>query len=1026
MAGSRPNVFTVAPGAPFLDTLARAFLDGRLTPARPPPDAIAIADAVIYLPTRRACRALVPALHQASGRKALLLPRIAPLGGVADDEEAAATPAQGEMPLPAAVSDLERRVVLADIARLWAAEAGRAAGAGIAADPVPRTPGEAVALAADLAVLLDDMLIRGVDAAALARILPQDRPELALNGQINLDFLTHAIERWGGHLAARGLVERVVVRDRQILRAAEALAARPPGAPVIAAGSTGSVPATAALIKAIAERADGAVVLPGLDLDLDEDSWAVLTPDHPQFGMKQLLAEIGIDRGAVTEFSSGDGAAGLRRRLASEVMRPAETAERWAPRLAEIDGHALTAALGATCLIRAHDEHEEARVIALALRETVEHAGMTAALVTPDRSLARRVVAELGRWGLAVNDSAGRPLALTAPGILVRHLLAAAVGGFAPVATLALLKHPLARLGLGAGAARRAARALELAALRGGRPAPGIAGLAAALAEAKATPGRHPVIARLGDRDFAAADELVARLGRATAPLTELLAADGEPPADAVVEALIVAAEAIAEPEPGGVPLLWRGEAGEALATMLAELAAASAHAEPVATADLGLWLDQLMAGRAVRSRAPDGGRIAIWGPLEARLQTADRLIVGGLNEGVWPAETQTDPWLGRHMRAALGLDPPERRIGLAAHDFAQAFGTGEVILTRALKTDGTPTVPSRWIWRMTALLGALGMAGALDTGSRWLAWARGLDHVETATPTDPPRPAPPLAARPHRLSVTQIETLIRDPYAIYARRVLRLEPLDALDQSPAASDQGLIVHSALAELIADNRAAPFGEDALDRLRAIGAELFTRLDAHPGLKAYWWTRFERVARWFVAEEAAHRSPGAVSHTEIEGALDLEIPGLIAPFKLTARADRIDIDAKGRARILDYKTGKPPSPKQMAALMSPQLPLEAAMAAAGAFAAVGPRQVAGLAHIQLTGRGESGTVLEVEAPEALAERAMKFLVARLALYADPATYYASRRSPKYEEFPGPYDHLARVGEWSVALGRRHDG
>src|SRR5690606_20009946 len=108
-------------------------------------------------------------------------------------------------------------------------------------------------------------------------------------------------------------------------------------------------------------------------------------------------------------------------------------------------------------------------------------------------------------------------------------------------------------------------------------------------------------------------------------------------------------------------------------------------------------FFDELLSARVVRPRFGLHPRLFIWGPLEARLQHADRMILGGLNEGTWPGEANIDPWVNRPMRAAMGLEPPERRIGLSAHDFAEGASAEEAVLSRALKVEGAPAVASRW-----------------------------------------------------------------------------------------------------------------------------------------------------------------------------------------------------------------------------------------------------------------------------------------------------------------------------------------
>ena len=1029
-----PTVFSIPPGSPFLETLARAMLDGALGPGIGALSPLELSATTVYLPTMRARRALAFALHREAGG-GVLMPHIRALGEIGADEPSPAFAVDGEAgPAQlAVVSDAERHAVLADIAMDWARRTSLVRGGQTDDDaeagphPVPRTPVEAVAFAIELARFLDELSIADVSRSALERVVPPELGELARNWEISFEFLSDAMERWTEHLRRRQLDDRVRRRDLTLLGEAMRLEHEGAPAPVIAAGSTGSVPAAATLMRAIARAPNGAVVLPGLDRDLDQHGWREIGPDHPQFGMKRLIAIIGVDRDEVRSLGPAPAPTRAGRAwLVSEAMRPASTADLWAKRLPSLDPVELRESLRGVSLVVADDEHEEARAIALMLRRAADEPERSTALVTPDRMLARRVAGELGRWGMSVDDSAGQPLATTRQGTFLRLLIEAVSSRFAPVEIASLLKHPLTRLGLSPGTARHGARIVEIAALRGVRPGPGLEGLRAALERTRtnlSTSRCHPVLARLDNSDFSAAADLLRRLGEALQPISDHDPQGAQTPLSDLVRGHVLAAEALARVPEGEVAPLWAGDDGHAMAAFLAELAAASAEASPIRPAEFGGWFERMMHGRVVRLARRDPASIAIWGPLEARLQHVDRLILGGLNEGTWPSQTETDPWLGRQMREALGLDAPERHIGLQAHDVAQALGGDEVIVTRAKKSGGTPAVASRWLWRLTTLLDAAGASDALQPSQPWIGWARRLDAVDSAEPCAPPSPTPPVAARPKRLSVTRIETLMRDPYAIYASEVLGLRPLDPLDLPPDAADYGTIVHAALGRLFAQHPTAPLPDNALEELLALGREEFSALDDRPGLKAYWWLRFERIAGWLVEADRDLRNAGTSSHCELSGQIELDVEGLDQPFILNARADRIDIDGTQAASLIDFKTGKPPTEKQIEALLAPQLPLEAAILAAGGFPSLGEMTARTLVHVALSGREPAGEILAAQGePSDLAERSVDLVRQLIASYARAEQPYLSRIAVEREGYAGDFDHLARVGEWSQALKR----
>lgn len=965
------QVFTIPPGAAFVDTLA-----GRLL-AEAGDDPLALADMEVLLPTRRACRAMSDAFLRLSGGKPLLLPRLRPLGDL-DEEELDLTGAEPP-DLAAAVAPVERVLVLARLIL----SAARAQGG-----HVP-SPDQAARLAAELARLLDAVQAEGLEFSALARLVPED---YAAHWQLTLDFLKIVTEAWPAILAERGALDPEDRLNRAVAAQLEAWRTHPPAHKVIAAGSTGSRPAVAGLLAAVAGLPAGRVVLAGLDREMDDQSWAALDPAHPQYGLKSLLDRLGIGRDAVAPLVPGPEPRAGRVRLLAEAMRPAATCEAWR------DLPALEAgALEGVWRLDAPTPREEAGAIALMMRAELEHLGRTCALVTPDRGLARRVAGELERWGLSVDDSAGRPLGLTEPGAFLRLAAGMVAEDFAPHPLLACLKHPLAAGGVEAGAFRALVRRLELRALRGPRPAPGVTGLLRAVDDPR-------LVGWLGDLEAMAA------------PLARLLAADEAPLAD-LLRAHMEFAEWLAGDEQlPGPARLWRGEAGEAAARFAAELAEAAPALGAVPGRCYPALLDELMAGVAVRSAWDRHPRLFIWGPLEARLQHADLLILGGLNEGTWPAPPEADPWMSRPMRAAFGLAPPERRIGLAAHDFAQGFAAPRVVLTRSLRVDGTPTVPSRWLMRLDAVMRGAGLAFDRDA-AEWLDWHALLDRPGEWRRPAIPAPAPPVSARPRRLSVTEIETWMRDPYAIYARHVLRLRALDPIDADPGAAEYGSVVHEALELFLkAWPRALP--DDPEAELLATGRALFESRNLSPALWAFWWPRFQSVARWVAARERGRRHRLVRVHAEAGGALEIEAP--FGPFTLTAKADRIDELADGTLGLIDYKTGTPPRAREVAAGFAPQLPLEAVIARHGGFAGVRPAAVSELLYWHLKG-GAAGGEERDAGPDAaaLADEALEGLHALVAAFDDPATPYAARPHPEHAPRYSDYLHLARVREWASA-------
>jgi ATP-dependent helicase/nuclease subunit B len=696
-----------------------------------------------------------------------------------------------------------------------------------------------------------------------------------------------------------------------------------------------------------------------------------------------------------------------RAEIVSAALLPAERTHGWKKRAAELEPLLVLDAMGGVQRIDCQSEREEAQVIALALRRFLaEHDDGVAALVTPDRRLARRVTAELKRWRIEIDDSAGQPLQQTAPGAYLLALCDAAANEWAPIPLLALLKHPLAAGGRALGYLRRQARRLDRGLLRGPRPAPGWGGLRQAI-EAR------DQFSKLTDLDREKLPRVVARLERATEAMAGW--SEKQPPLERL-RALIASAEALAATdEENGVERLWRGEAGEALSDFVHDALQSFSGLPAIAPEDFTALMLELLSGVAVRPRFGRHPRLAIWGPLEARLQQADLLVLGSLNEGTWPAETAIDPWLNRPMRQGFGLPAPERRIGLSAHDFQQAMGAPRVLLTRAERVDGAPTVPSRWLLRLDAFLTCSGdgLPSNADALERRLAQI--IDRPGKVEPGRRPMPRPGAARRPNGLSVTSIETWRRNPYAIYARYILRLKALDPLDQDPTAADLGSAVHEALHEFV---RKFPHAlpSDALALLRAEGEEAFRPWLDRPNVWAFWQPRFQRIAAWWIAEERERRTAVMTAiATEVEGTL--ELPELAPAFTLTARADRIDTFRDGSLTIIDYKTGQPPMQGDITLGFAPQLALEAAMALEGAFPGINGSTIAELAHWQLSGNRDGGAAKPVrDDPMQLAKQARAGLVALVAAFGRDDAAYAATPDPQFAPRYDDYAHLARNIEW----------
>ena len=962
------GLYGLPPGADFAGEFVAGFLD-RMA-GRPPE---AMARVTIYANAARTLAELKGAFDR---HGPLLLPRLLPVTNL-------------DIPALMAVAEaapLARRLQLARlVARLLDARRDLAAGHSIAS------------LARSLADLMQEMQYEGLGPEALEGI---DTGDHARHWQNALAFL---------RIAARFHLDGPPVDRAARQRLAAETLARDwaqgiglPDGPVIVAGSTGSHGATRLFMQAVASLPEGAVVLPGFDFDQPQSVWDSLdagAEDHPQARFAPLIRALGRP----ARWTDTPPPAPDRNRLISLALRPAPVTDQWiaeGPRLPD-----LMAPTRDLTLIEAEQPGEEAEVIALLLRDAAER-HQPATLIAADGSLIRRVIAALDRWRLCPDESAGQPLSLTAPGLFLRQVAALYGQPLTVDRLLILLKHPLTVTGsplMGANEARLMARELELELRRNGPAFPDGTCL----------------------RDWAArgdglrktwAEWLADLLDRIT-PLARDRA--DRPLADRLRD-LIALAQSLAA-GPGGdaaASRLWQDRDGTLLQSTVAHLADHADQGPALGPVEFcALLLDEL-SRQSVRIEG-EAHYLHIRGTRETRIVGDGIVILSGLNEGGWPQALSPDPWLSRPMRLAAGLPLPERRIGLAAHDFQQAMGLPRVILTRSRREAEAETIPSRWLNRLTNLMGGLpdrsgpeALAAMRARGDLWLARAAALSRPSgPARPAARPSPIPP--APPFReLPVTDVSLLIRDPYAVYAKRVLGLRPLPPLRPEPDAALRGQTLHSIMESLIASNPAPDTPPDLLKaRFLSLTAEVLAREVPWPAARAFWTARMERIADRICADELARLAEGRPVVVEKRGRVAL--PGM--DFVLTARPDRIDLLGDGRVMIYDYKSGKPPTDRQMASF-DKQLILEAAMVRRAGFDAIGPAEVAGIRYIHLGGEGE--THPRDHSPDLESENWDGF-VRLIASYLSGEVGFAAMRAPEQMGYAGDYDHLSRYGEWSLA-------
>ncbi|MFB9953327.1 double-strand break repair protein AddB [Rhizobium puerariae] len=1057
MAGQhQPRVFTIQAGAPFLKTVAAALCDGRLSEGfrYDPSDPLALADVTIFVPTRRSARVLRSEFVDLLGGRSAILPVIRPLGETDDDSGYFDLVAPEEMDLALPIGGTARLLELGRLILAWRNQLPKIVLDVHSESPLiaPASPADAVWLARALAELIDSIETEERDWADLKKL---QTGEHALWWQLTAEFLSIASTFWPARLEELRRSSPAKHRAAILRGEARRISTREHKGPVIVAGSTGSVPAAADLITAISRLPGGTVILPGLDLSMPADQWAMIGEEildgrlepasrsHPQFGLSRLLKKLGVIRDEVPTLGDVPPDLAFRARTISQALAPARATDHWNAWRESVNRDLLHSAFADVSLIEAANEREEAVAIAIALRLALEKPGRDggeaqAALITPDRVLALRVTAELSRFGIVADDSAGSALSGTLQGTLTQLLLEATLRPGDPVAIVGLLKHPLMSLGLPAAELRSSVEALEVLALRGGTGDMDISALEPLLEKqlSEQASDRHPPRWRLSLPDDAAdkARDLARRLARAIEPLASAFVRR-RPDGRGLTSKLTLAdwaartgraLEAVAIDERENLAALWSGEAGERLAGLLSEVIETDGQME----ADGPQWIDIIMAlttGEAVKPRSLSHPRAFIFGTLEARLQSMDTMILGGLNEGSWPGQTVNNPFLSRTMKTDMGLEPPERRIGQLAHDFEMACGTGHLILSRSLRQGSTPTVASRWLQRLLALGGKQLGDELKARGDQYRHWASAIDAGENQPGAKRPAPKPPAELQPKSYSFSEVGRLRRDPYSIYARRILKLDPLDPFNRDPGAAERGTLYHAIIDRYTREGH-KPGSPAAKEAMRRITHELFDAEQLPPHIDRVWRPRFLEVSRAFQDWEAERAPDIRKTLTEAGAGWELEPAGI----RVTGIADRIDIRGSGLADLVDYKTGLSPSVSQARALLDPQLALEAAALQAGAFRDAGALQPQDLLYIRLrpgdrfrtdrvnnedasaTARREPKSALD------LARESLEQLTRFVITLRNGQAGFASRLIPFMQgDFGGEYDHLARVAEWSTA-------
>lgn len=941
-----------------------------------------LADVIFLMPNRRTCVSLREAFIRYNGKKPVMLPKIIPVGDLEEKDIFLLGAKNDDImdSLLPAINDYERLFLFAKLIVSKPADYG-----------VPEMSfAQALSLAKDLALLIDVSYNENLSFDELKNIVPE---QFSAHWQQTLEFLKIITENWPKILKERNVTDSAYSKNMLIELRASLWQQTKTKQKIIAAGITAGYKSFRKLIKTVSELENGEVALCGLDKSLSDDEWKLIGPTHPQYELKELLDYLQIDRLNVTDYVKP--VKPQREHFVSEVMLPAKATSKWQNLYTK--SHNFEAIDGIS-FIECADDRQEALSVALILREALNTPSKTAALVTTDRNLARRTATELERWGIKIDDSAGKPLHLTPVGIFLRLILDVVKTDFSLLSVLSLVKNPFVKMSLEPTGLLKIVRNWEYKV-------------------------RKPVFSEQSKQIPEELSLWILNLKEILRPLYEMFQQPEISLSDLMRTHLEIAEVLCSDEQNNGEQYLWKGDDGKSAAELFGTLLQQTDMAGNIVPEEYLNVFTLLLSTKNVRYNYGTHPRLKILGPIEARFNRYDTIVIGAVNEGFWPEFPKSDPWLSRPMKNSLNMSLPDKEIGIAGFDLCQLMCADNVFITRANRSNSSPTNKSRWLLRMETVLRACKIEPSLLQDKRILQMAELMDKPEKMQKVRPPAPTPPVNARPRILSASAIETLMRDPYEIYAKYILKLKPLDDLETSLNASDYGNLVHKIL-EIFTTKFPDILPDKAYEELIKIAMEEFAKTNADSQIKAFWWPLLEKTIKWIIQTEAEYRKNITRTYAEVQGNMQIKAPA--GDFTITARADRIDITTDGKINIIDYKTGTPRTKDEVNAGYAPQLPIEGLIASKGGFYKetdgikfnIPALNVNELSYWKLGDKLISYAVKDEEHKLNLIEKTEDNLQKLISIFDFETTSYMARPNPKHLPKYSDYEHLARVKEWSV--------
>ncbi len=966
------DIYNIPYSCSFVDTLAQKFSkeyeDNRE----------ALADVIFLLPNRRTCTSLKEAFVRFNGQRPTMLPKILPVGDFEEDDIFLLNADNKELidSLLPAIDDFERLFLFTKL---------------IISKPVDyglpeMTYAQALSLAKDLARLIDVSYYENISFSELKNIVPEQFSE---HWQQTLEFLKIITDHWPAILKSRNMIDSINRKNLIIKAKTEFWKEKNTAQKIVIAGVSVGYKTILDLIKTVSEIENGEIYFYGIDKLLSDTDWELIEPTHPQYEHKQLLTYLNMNRFDIPDYIKPIYEE--REKFVSEVMLPALATTNW--RNLKLGSYVSNALKGLE-FIDCSDDRQEALTIALILREALNEPEKTAALVTTDRNLARRVASELGRWNIKIDDSAGKPLHLTPIGIFLRHIPYVVEEEFSDSAMLTLAKNPFLKLSREPLSLIKEVRNWEYQ-------------------------SRKPEFPDVKKQESAELKQWIIQLKEALRPLYDLYTKPKVSFLTLLKTHLEVAQNLCADNVTSGEKHLWKSDEGKSAADLFSAILQQADIIQDIDPKQYLSVITSLMSSKNVRYSYGTHPRLKILGPIEARFNQFDTIVIGAVNEGFWPEIPSTDPWLSRPMKSTINMSMPETNIGVLSSDFCQLLCAKSVYVTRSERSNSAPTNKSRWLLRIETVLKACQIDPNKLKNFRYIGLAKILDTPSKIDKIVPPAPKPPVYARPRKLSASAIETLMRDPYEIYAKCILNLYPLNELEEKLDASDYGNIIHKIL-EKFNNKYPQKLPDKALDELKKIGVDEFGKNNVSSETRAFWWPLFEQMAEWIVNTERKYRDQTTKVYSEVKGEIEYQAPA--GAFKITARADRVDITQEGKINIIDYKTGSIRSKKEVYAGYAPQLPIEGLIASQGGFYKeengkkqyIDATEVNELIYWKLGDKDVHYVINENEVD--LLEKTHSQLHKLISIFDFETTPYLARPNPKHLPKYSDYEHLARVKEW----------